>query len=410
MSGSRNVLLPFLSFARLVSSRGEWKQVKFEVTLVSSFRDLRFFRLKARPRDLAPATCLQQPFVPTESSRQGNDIKYCIAFPPTTTIAMMETGYEMTLVDVSPEEEGRRNGGSSASNGNGSASGRVGGGGGGGGGGRGRKSRGRSAERESEKIGLLGFGGGFGSSSSSGGEFGHQNSLTPRQQSWAVVIKLVLLLVVAILLGATLGAVSRLASSLSGSGGAAGGGGGLDTFEVAGDDKSWLRIYLSRSGPQRVLFRLPQASLGKLFIRSDLTEHGSGHGGLGVPSNIAHTQVDGENPALFFNVSSNGAAIDLYRKQLEVRTSVPQDGILLREGGTDQWIQQFDVLELTSEGDVVFEVTSMVLTDVFYLNFAAGAYPLKELQLFQSFPRNSNFIVQSSNPSTMATTSGECRV
>ena len=47
----------------------------------------------------------------------------------------------------------------------------------------------------------------------------------------------------------------------------------------------------------------------------------------------------------------------------------------------------------------------MVLTDVFYLNFAAGAYPLKELQLFQSFPRNSNFIVQSSNPSTMATTS-----
>ena len=59
-----------------------------------------------------------------------------------------------------------------------------------------------------------------------------------------------------------------------------------------------------------------------------------------MPSNIAHTQVDGENPALFFNVSSNGAAIDLYRKQLEVRTSVPQDGILLREGGTDQWIQQ----------------------------------------------------------------------
>lgn len=180
----------------------------------------------------------------------------------------MDAGYEMTLVDVSPEDESSQRSGGSTLAGNGSTARRGGG----------RNSRERSVERESEKIGLLGFGGGggFGGGPSSEGNF-PQNSLTPQQQSWAVVIKLVLLLVVAILVGATLGAVSRLASSLSGS--AAGPGSTLGAFEVAGDEKSWLRIYLSKSSPQRVLFRIPQSSLGKLFIRSDLTEHGSGHGG-----------------------------------------------------------------------------------------------------------------------------------
>ena len=54
---------------------------------------------------------------------------------------------------------------------------------------------------------------------------------------------------------------------------------------------SWLCVHVKEhTASTSIAFELAKENLGSLFIRSDLTEKGTGQGGMGEP-NIAHTQV-----------------------------------------------------------------------------------------------------------------------
>ena len=103
-----------------------------------------------------------------------------------------------------------------------------------------------------------------------------------------------------------------------------------------------MNVYTTKSSAlSGIYFEVYKSGLGdtNLFVRSDLVTRSQGY------DPMLHTQFDGENPIWYFKLSEDLQKIELYEKQLRLRSSDPQLKQLLKEGAADRWLAEFPIVD-----------------------------------------------------------------
>ena len=166
-----------------------------------------------------------------------------------------------------------------------------------------------------------------------------------------------------------------------------------------------MNVYTTKSdNAYGIYFEVYKSALGdtNLFVRSDLVTRSQGY------DPMLHTQFDGYNPIWYFKLSEDLQKIELYEKQLNLRTSDPQLVQLLKEGAVDRWLAEFPIVdqfsnqeesEINKDPSYVFDAQDFVETQVFGVHFPPDL-SLHRLEKVNNFPNNVNFIIESSAPAS----------
>ena len=164
-----------------------------------------------------------------------------------------------------------------------------------------------------------------------------------------------------------------------------------------------MNVYTTKSSAlSGIYFQVYKSGLGdtNLFVRSDLVTRSQGY------DPMLHTQFDGENPIWYFKLSEDLQKIELYEKQLRLRSSDEQLKQLLKEGAADRWLAEFPIVDQFSnqvESDAnkdpsyVFDAKDFVEKDVLGVHMPEDL-TLHRLVKVNNFPNNVNFFVESSAP------------
>ena len=143
---------------------------------------------------------------------------------------------------------------------------------------------------------------------------------------------------------------------------------------------------------------IPETSLKKLFIITNLRSRGTGSG-----ENVLHTMVDYDSPPYFFELSPDNLTLDLSVPQLDVRTSNDNYSKLHKDGAWTGWRLSFPIVRnSTRKGaqSYLIDFEDFALRKAFLVQ---GAIPqfIKQYGAFRgrlvsvrNFPRNMLFEVQ----------------
>ena len=157
-----------------------------------------------------------------------------------------------------------------------------------------------------------------------------------------------------------------------------------------------MNVYTTKSSAlSGIYFEVYKSGLGdtNLFVRSDLVTRSQGY------DPMLHTQFDGENPIWYFKLSEDLQKIELYEKQLRLRSSDEQLKQLLKEGAADRWLAEFPIVDQFSnqvESDTnkdpsyVFDARDFVEKDVLGVHMPEDL-TLHRLVKVNNFPNNLNF-------------------
>jgi hypothetical protein len=161
-----------------------------------------------------------------------------------------------------------------------------------------------------------------------------------------------------------------------------------------------MNVYTTKSDrAYGIYFEVYESALGdeNLFVRSDLVTRSQGY------DPMLHTQFDGNNPVWYFKLSEDLQKIELYEKQLNLRTSDQQLKQLLEEGAVDRWLGEFPIVdqfsnqeksETNKDPSYVFDAQAFVETEVFGVHLPQDL-TLHRLVKVSNFPSNINFIIES---------------
>jgi hypothetical protein len=167
----------------------------------------------------------------------------------------------------------------------------------------------------------------------------------------------------------------------------------------------FMNVYTTSSAASGIYFEVEQKNMGPetLFVRSDLVVRSQGE------DPMLHTQIDGNNPVWYFRLGENGQKVEIFEKQLNLRTSDKDLEPLLKEGAVDRWIAEFDIeWQFSSAVDekYVFNAKDFVESVVFGVQMPAEL-TLHRLMKVSNYQRNINFFIESSVPATSQASDGD---
>ena len=173
----------------------------------------------------------------------------------------------------------------------------------------------------------------------------------------------------------------------------------LDNFNPHVAKNGFMNVYTTASkDASGIYFEVKSKNMGpdKLFVRSDLVVRSQGE------EPMLHTQFDGENPLWYFKVGESEETIELFQKQMRLRTSDDDLKPLLEEGAVDRWIAEFHIEDQFSDkinGRYVFSAQHFVEETVFGIHLPP-ALSLHRLVKVDNYERNINFVIESSAPAS----------
>ena len=152
----------------------------------------------------------------------------------------------------------------------------------------------------------------------------------------------------------------------------------------------FMNVYTTSSAASGIYFEVEQKNMGPetLFVRSDLVVRSQGE------DPMLHTQIDGNNPVWYFRLGESGQKVEIFEKQLNLRTSDKDLEPLLKEGAVDRWIAEFDIeWQFSSAVDekYVFNAKNFVESVVFGVQMPAEL-TLHRLMKVSNYQRNINFL------------------